>query len=443
VSSSVSKTVLITGCSSGIGRATAELLGRDGWAVYATARRLETIEDLATAGCRLVQLDVCDEVSMQAAIEIVERERGAVDVLVNNAGYGQEGAVEDVPVAELRRQFETNLFGPHRLTRLVLPGMRHKGWGRIVNVSSMGGKVTFPGGGAYHASKHALEAISDALRYEVRPFGVDVVVIEPGLVKTRFGETSVGAIDTVSSDSSPYRDFNAGLASVRGRGLRRADGAPCGRAGSRRSGDREVDPGAASSCPIRRARLRPAPSVRPEDPSGSDVGRCAATPVPGPRRQRVKRPLPGGYELDDDRDRIDVRETHRFLSTESYWARGRPFEVVERPVREASRVVGLYRDGAQVGFARVVSDGAAFAYLADVYVLPEHRGRGLGLELAREAVEGGTLAETRWLLHTDDAHELYRKLGFGAPSRLLMERPRRVTASPNNGSRNSGSTPGR
>jgi NAD(P)-dependent dehydrogenase (short-subunit alcohol dehydrogenase family) len=216
VSSSVSKTVLITGCSSGIGRATAELLGRDGWAVYATARRLETIEDLATAGCRLVQLDVCDEVSMQAAIEIVERERGAVDVLVNNAGYGQEGAVEDVPVAELRRQFETNLFGPHRLTRLVLPGMRHKGWGRIVNVSSMGGKVTFPGGGAYHASKHALEAISDALRYEVRPFGVDVVVIEPGLVKTRFGETSVGAIDTVSSDSSPYRDFNAGLASVVG-----------------------------------------------------------------------------------------------------------------------------------------------------------------------------------------------------------------------------------
>jgi ribosomal protein S18 acetylase RimI-like enzyme len=148
----------------------------------------------------------------------------------------------------------------------------------------------------------------------------------------------------------------------------------------------------------------------------------------------VKRQLPDGYELDDDRDRIDVPETHRFLSTESYWAKGRPFEVVERLVREASRVVGLYRKGAQVGFARVVSDGTAFAYLADVYVLAEHRGRGLGLELAREAVEGGTLAETRWLLHTDDAHELYGKLGFGAPSRLLMERPRRGAASPENGS---------
>jgi ribosomal protein S18 acetylase RimI-like enzyme len=139
----------------------------------------------------------------------------------------------------------------------------------------------------------------------------------------------------------------------------------------------------------------------------------------------VKRGLPGGYELDDDRDRIDVEETHRFLSTEAYWARGRPLEVVERLVREASRVVGLYRNGAQVGFARVVSDGTAFAYLADVYVLPEHRGRGLGLELVREAVDDGQLSGTRWLLHTADAHDLYRKLGFGAPSAMLMERPRR------------------
>ncbi len=216
MSPSVSKAVLITGCSSGIGRATAELLGRGGWAVYATARRLETIEDLAAAGCRLVQLDVCDEDSMHAAVDIVEREQGAVGALVNNAGYGQEGAVEDVPIGDVRRQFETNLFGPHRLTQLVLPGMRQQGWGRIVNVSSMGGKLTFPGGGVYHASKHALEALSDALRYEVRSFGVDVVVIEPGLVKTRFGETSVGALHTVSSDASPYRDFNTGVATVVG-----------------------------------------------------------------------------------------------------------------------------------------------------------------------------------------------------------------------------------
>jgi GNAT superfamily N-acetyltransferase len=138
----------------------------------------------------------------------------------------------------------------------------------------------------------------------------------------------------------------------------------------------------------------------------------------------MKRVLPGGYELDDDPARIDVAETHRFLSTESYWAKGRPRDVVERLVRDASRIVGLYRDGAQVGFARVVSDGAALAYLADVYVLPDHRGRGLGLELVREAVDNGPFSDTRWILHTADAHELYGKLGFGPPSAMLMERPR-------------------
>jgi NAD(P)-dependent dehydrogenase (short-subunit alcohol dehydrogenase family) len=215
LSPSVSKAVLVTGCSSGIGRATAEVLARGGRTVYATARRVETIEDLAAAGCTLVRLDVCDEDSMQAAVDTIGREHGAVGVLVNNAGYGQEGAVEDVPVDEVRRQFETNLFGLHRLTQMVLPGMREQGWGRVVNVSSMGGRLTFPGGGVYHASKHALEALSDALRYEVRPFGVDVVVIEPGLVRTRFGETSVGSIHS-SGDSSPYRDFNAGVAKVVG-----------------------------------------------------------------------------------------------------------------------------------------------------------------------------------------------------------------------------------
>ena len=139
----------------------------------------------------------------------------------------------------------------------------------------------------------------------------------------------------------------------------------------------------------------------------------------------MKRGLPGGYELDDDRDRIDVDETHRFLSTEAYWAKGRPREVVASLVRDASRVVGLYHGGAQVGFARVVTDGTAIAYLADVYVLPDHRGRGLGLELVREAVDNGPFADTRWILHTDDAHELYGRLGFGPPSAMLMERPRK------------------
>ena len=138
----------------------------------------------------------------------------------------------------------------------------------------------------------------------------------------------------------------------------------------------------------------------------------------------MRRDLGDGYELDDDPERIDVPEVHRFLSEESYWARGRPFETQQRLVREAARVVGLYRSDEQVGFARAVSDRASITYLADVYVLPAHRGRGLGLELVREMVERGPLEGERWILHTEDAHELYRKLGFGEPGPRTMERPR-------------------
>ncbi len=136
----------------------------------------------------------------------------------------------------------------------------------------------------------------------------------------------------------------------------------------------------------------------------------------------MRRRLDGGYELDDDPARIDVAAVHDYLANESYWARGRPLETVERLVREATRVVGLYGDGKQVGFARAFSDGVALAYLADVYVLPEHRGRGLGVELVREMVENGPLARVRWILHTEDAQGLYRKLGFGRPGERLMER---------------------
>jgi GNAT superfamily N-acetyltransferase len=138
----------------------------------------------------------------------------------------------------------------------------------------------------------------------------------------------------------------------------------------------------------------------------------------------MRRELPGGYELDDDRDRVDVDAVHRFISEESYWAPGRPRAEVERLVREASRVVGLYHDGQQVGFSRTVSDAASVAYLADVYVLPEHRGRGLGVELVRESVERGPFAGVRWLLHTADAHALYAKFGFQRPGERLLERPR-------------------
>ncbi|MEK6271528.1 MAG: oxidoreductase [Actinomycetota bacterium] len=207
-----SKAVLITGCSSGIGHATAEHLAGRGWTVYASARRTESVADLAERGCKTLALDVTDEDSMRAAVAAVEDAEGAVGVLVNNAGYSQSGAIETLPLDRLRAQFETNVFGLVRLCQLVLPGMRRQGGGKIVNVSSMGGRLTFPGGGAYHGTKHAVEALSDALRFEVRGFGVDVVLIEPGLIKTRFGETAAGSIDAAVADGDdPYADFNAAV----------------------------------------------------------------------------------------------------------------------------------------------------------------------------------------------------------------------------------------
>jgi NAD(P)-dependent dehydrogenase (short-subunit alcohol dehydrogenase family) len=207
-----SRAVLITGCSTGIGRATAEHLAERGWTVYATARRLESIEDLKQRGCRTLALDVTDEASMQSAVKAVEEAEGAVGVLVNNAGYSQSGAVESVSLDDVRAQFETNVFGLLRMCQLALPGMRRQGWGKIVNVSSMGGRLVFPGGGIYHATKYAVEAMSDAMRFEVRGFGVDVIVIEPGLIRTAFGETAVDRI--ASGDDGPYSEFNTAVASA-------------------------------------------------------------------------------------------------------------------------------------------------------------------------------------------------------------------------------------
>jgi NADP-dependent 3-hydroxy acid dehydrogenase YdfG len=206
-----SKAVLITGCSSGIGRATAEHLAGRGWPVYATARRPESIAGLEAKGCKVMALDVCDEASMKAAVAAVEEAEGAVGVLVNNAGYSQSGAVEEVPIDAVRKQFETNVFGLVRMCQLVLPGMRRQRFGRIVNISSMGGRLTFPGGGFYHGTKYAVEAISDALRFEVKGFGIDVVVIEPGLIKTEFGGTAAGTVGAASGDGA-YADFNAAVA---------------------------------------------------------------------------------------------------------------------------------------------------------------------------------------------------------------------------------------
>src|SRR3954449_341589 len=203
-----SRPVLITGCSTGIGRATAERLADDGWNVYATARKLEAIEDLGKKGCTLNELDVTDERSMETAVAEVEKD-GPIGALINNAGYSQSGAIETIPMESVRRQFETNVFGLMRMCQLVLPGMRGAGSGRVVNLSSMGGKLTFPGGGAYHATKHAVEALSDALRFEVAGFGVRVVVIEPGFIRSEFAATATVG---VPAGDGPYARFNEGVA---------------------------------------------------------------------------------------------------------------------------------------------------------------------------------------------------------------------------------------
>jgi NAD(P)-dependent dehydrogenase (short-subunit alcohol dehydrogenase family) len=204
----LSRAVLITGCSSGIGRATAERLVHQGWTVYASARDIASIEHLRWRGCKLLTLDVTDLDSMTAAVAAIEDAEGAVGVLVNNAGFGLHGAVETTPFEDVRTQFETNFFGLARLTQLALPAMRKQGWGKVVNVSSMGGRFTLPGGGFYHASKHAVEALSDALRFELRPFGIDVIVIEPGIIGTSFGATAVGTVSATDIDDSPYAMFN-------------------------------------------------------------------------------------------------------------------------------------------------------------------------------------------------------------------------------------------
>ena len=211
--------VLITGCSSGIGEETARRLAGKGWTVYATARRPESIAGLAEAGCKTLALDVNDEESMSAAVAEVEAAEGAVGALVNNAGYSQSGAVETLPMDKLRAQFETNVFGLVRMCQLVLPKMRAAGRGRIVNISSMGGRLTFPGGGAYHATKYSVEALSDALRWEVASFGVKVVIVEPGLIVTNFGEAAAASLEGTgpaadAEGDGAYAEFNANVGAM-------------------------------------------------------------------------------------------------------------------------------------------------------------------------------------------------------------------------------------
>lgn len=210
-----SKVVLITGCSTGIGRAAAERLRDAGHTVYASARDISAIEDLGARGMKTLALDVTDEASIVTAVAHVVGDAGRIDVLVNNAGYGLYGPIEQQPMSEIRRQFDTNVIGLIRITQEVLPQMRLQRSGRILNVSSMGGRITLPGGGLYHASKYAVEAVSDALRLELAEFGIDVALIEPGPVRTPWAATAMesGAMEKPNGDGDPYDSFKQRVSS--------------------------------------------------------------------------------------------------------------------------------------------------------------------------------------------------------------------------------------
>jgi NAD(P)-dependent dehydrogenase (short-subunit alcohol dehydrogenase family) len=212
------KTALITGASSGIGEATALQLAELGYTVYAGARRMQRMSDLADRGIRTRALDVTDDVTMVALVEDIISETGRIDVLVNNAGYGLYGALEDVPIEEARRQFEVNLFGLARLTQLVLPQMRAQRDGYVVNVSSMGGKIWEPLGSWYHASKFAVEGLSDSLRVEVAAFGIKVVIIQPGTIRSEWSGIAADQLEATSANT-PY----AGQAKIIGGALRAVD----------------------------------------------------------------------------------------------------------------------------------------------------------------------------------------------------------------------------
>jgi NAD(P)-dependent dehydrogenase (short-subunit alcohol dehydrogenase family) len=201
---------LITGASSGMGKDFALRLIAEGYVVYGAARRVERMDDLARAGGKVLAMDVTDDAAMVSGVATIMREAGRIDVLINNAGYGQFGAIEDVPMDLAHRQMEVNLFGVARLTQLCLPHMRGRKFGKIINISSVGGKITTPLGGWYHASKFALEGWSDVLRVESRPFGIDVIVIEPGGIQSEWSGIAAGEAQRISGKGA-YADLVAGF----------------------------------------------------------------------------------------------------------------------------------------------------------------------------------------------------------------------------------------
>lgn len=202
--------VLITGASSGMGKDFALHLIKLGCTVYGAARRVEKMKDLETAGGHVLEMDVTNDQMIVEGVDRIIAERGRIDVLINNAGYGSYGAIEDVPIEEARRQFEVNVFGLARITQLVLPHMRKQRFGRIINIGSIGGKIYTPLGGWYHATKHALEGFTDCLRFETEPFGIDVVLIEPGGIETEWGDIALESAKECSGNTA-YADLVAGF----------------------------------------------------------------------------------------------------------------------------------------------------------------------------------------------------------------------------------------
>lgn len=196
------KVVLITGASSGIGKETALQLIKEGYVVYGAARRVNRMDDLVELGGHSIEMDITNEDQVASCVQQIIKEQGKIDVLINNAGYAIYGSVEDVTIEDARRQFEVNLFGLARLTQEVLPFMRKEKSGKIINISSIGGKIYFPLGAWYHATKHALEGWSDCLRIETKQFGIDVVIIEPGAISTEFGDVVTGPMTTVAKDGA-------------------------------------------------------------------------------------------------------------------------------------------------------------------------------------------------------------------------------------------------
>ncbi len=219
------KVALVTGASSGIGKSTVLKLLSDGYTVYGAARRVDKMTDLRTSGANIIELDVTQDDSMVLCIDQIVKEQNRLDVLVNNAGYGSYGAVEDVPLTEAKKQFEVNIFGLARLTQLVLPHMRKNHFGKIINISSIGGKIYMPLGAWYHGTKHALEGFSDCLRLETKQFGIDVIIIEPGPIITEWGNIALDNMHQ-SSGNTPYAELVKRTSAMFGESYKKGKASP-------------------------------------------------------------------------------------------------------------------------------------------------------------------------------------------------------------------------